>query len=118
MHGKAKSTADLTPHVPHMVLSEADAISLSKHYDQNEVKIPYLPDEAFASITVDGVEMPEDEQKSRDWDIEYVTLKQKEKIKDVTKENGRTTVPLAELLQCQIFSYKRVRRNADHVILR
>lgn len=117
VHGMAKSASDLTPHIPHMVLSEADAISLSKHYDQNEVKPPYLPNEAFTSILVDGVEMPEDEQKSRDWVIDYAELKQKVKIKDATKENGRTAVPLEELLQCQIFSYKRLRKKADHVIL-
>ena len=49
--------------------------------------------------------------------VEYVAIQQKIPVKQISKENGRTNVPIDELLSCQIFSWRHYRRMAEFVII-
>ncbi len=116
-HALARSDYDGTPAIPHMVLSRSDAIALEQYYLQNQVEVPYISKTSYQTIKVSNVPMPESPSITRDWMVEYVAIQQKVPVKQISKENGRTNVPIDELLSCQIFSWRRYRRMAEFVII-
>lgn len=120
IHGLAKSELDNTPTIPHMVLSTADGVALSaklKGLEEDLVKQKYLSDEDFRPVRLDDVPLPESELKTRSWQLDYSVLPQQVKIDDVEKLNGRTEVPLEELMQCKILSWRNMRMKAEQVIV-
>ena len=83
---------------------------------QQATKKPYLQSNYFESTTVRNVPLPEDNSKTRDWSVDIALLKQCVDVASVKALNGRITVPLEELLECNIYLWCNVRRNADHVL--
>ena len=83
-----------------MVLSRSDAIALEQYYLQNQVEVPYISKTSYQTIKVSDVPMPESPSITRDWIVEYVIIQQKVPVKQIMKENGRTNVPIDELLSC------------------
>jgi hypothetical protein len=116
-HALARSDYDGTPAIPHMVLYRSDAIALDQYYLQNQVEVPYISKTSYQTIKVSDVPMPESPSITRDWIVEYVVIQQKVPVKQIIKENGRTKVPIDELLSCQILSWRRYRRMAEFVII-
>ena len=101
-----KSTTDDTPAIPHMVLSETDAIALEHHFQNSNTKPNYIQHSMYKSTKVTDVVMPEDSATTRSWDVDYVILPQVSTISQVSKLNGRTSVPLDQLISCQFYSWK------------
>jgi hypothetical protein len=120
IHGMAESTADGTPTIPHLVLTEANALALDAEFARTNTKAKYLDDEnQWIRERVDNVEMPEDPTKTRAWTIDHTTISQKVKVSHVMKANGCTEIPVEELAQYEVFSYKHtsIRKHADFILI-
>lgn len=88
-----------------MVISKEEAIAFKQYYLSNQVQVPYISASAFQTINVSEVTMPEHASKTRGWLVEYVLIEQEAPIKVIEMSNGRRSIPLDELLSCQIFSW-------------
>lgn len=120
IHGMAESEADGTPTIPHLVLTEANALALEEEYSRTNCQPKYLKDETkWTRHRVDNVELPEDSQKTRAWTIDYATISQKVEVAQVKKQNGRTVIPPRELIEYEVYSYKYTnkRKYADFILI-
>ena len=92
-------------------------MALSNYYKPKDRKVLYTGNNRFEPYNVNGVEMPEHFEVTHAWHVQYAEITQKGKISTVMKQNGRTHVPLDELVGCKVLSWKYVQNDTEQVIL-
>jgi hypothetical protein len=108
-HALAKSK-DGTPAIPHMVLGRENALCLQEYYNQHGIRIPYISNDMFIPLKIENVPMPEKTSLTRSWDTEYVLIKQQYAIENSKSNTGRQSIPLEELIECKVLSWRKLRR--------
>ena len=101
VHGLAKSAADGSPSVPHMVITKADADAVHNYHIKMHTKPNLIQKDTFELFQLHDVPMPEDKSITRSWDIAHRTFPQTTRLDEVNKLNGSTHVkPEIRQLPC------------------
>ena len=120
IHAVAKSNFDNSKGVPHAVISERNSNELVNYIHNNRGSIvcskfpPHLTSRFTVNIiTLNNVPSPEDSTKTRDWVVQVLTIKQKEKLSQSILRKGMKFFPSEELIWSSFFGYSHVHKHAD-----
>jgi hypothetical protein len=118
VHGLAKSAADGSPSVPHMVITKADADAVHNYHIKMRTKPKLIQKDTFEIFQLHDVPMPEDQSITRSWDIAHCTFPQTTRLVEVNKLNGSTHVKPEILANCLVYTWKNVHPDADVVFFK
>jgi hypothetical protein len=118
VHGLAKSAADGSPSVPHMVITKADADAVHNYHIKMHTKPNLIQKDTFELFQLHDVPMPEDKSITRSWDIAHRTFPQTTRLDEVNKLNGSTHVKPEILANCHVYTWKNVHPDADLVVFK
>jgi len=67
----------------------------------------------FIPLKIENVSMPEEASFTRSWDIEYVLIQQQYAIENSKSNTVQQNIPLEELIQCKVLSWRKLRCFAE-----